>query len=60
MPSEQVLRSADEKVEKNRANPPLFGTFWGGFTAIPLNIISAGAGNAQNRLTGQQFDFFKV
>ena len=36
MPSEQVLRSADEKVEKNRANPPLFGTFWGGFTAIPL------------------------
>jgi len=36
MPSEQVLRSADEKVEKNRANPPLFGTFWRGFTAIPL------------------------
>ena len=35
MPSEQVLRSADEKVEKNRANPPLFGTFWRGFTAIP-------------------------
>ena len=35
MSSGHVLRSVHEKVLKNRANPPLFGTFWRGFYAIP-------------------------